>query len=170
MKEILLRAVKRLPEQERVATILFYMGEYSHAEIVEFLSIPLSTVNNRLRTARRHLKERLVKNMVCQTLSQQQPSRNDKFVKEVLFKAIEQVAPERVSEIFNENPMLINATDSKGRTPIEALTSQRSFGWNREGQTSTQITVKRWLAHRTCQCGSGLWLTAQTLTPATRCR
>ncbi|MDR1263401.1 MAG: sigma-70 family RNA polymerase sigma factor, partial [Oscillospiraceae bacterium] len=50
-------AVKMLPEKERTITILFYISEYSMAEISRFLDLPISIVKNRLFSARKKLRK-----------------------------------------------------------------------------------------------------------------
>ena len=121
MEDIVRQAIETLPEQEQAPTLLFYMGGYSHKEIAQFLAIPLSTVNNRLRAARSRLKERLVENMVKETLSKRRPSRDDEFAKKVLFKAIKQADTAKISQLLDRKPMLIDARDEQQRTPIESL-------------------------------------------------
>lgn len=54
------RAVRGLPEGQRVATALYYIGGYSQREVAAFLGVPLSTVKNRLYAARKRLKERMM--------------------------------------------------------------------------------------------------------------
>ncbi|MFC1735033.1 RNA polymerase sigma factor [Candidatus Hydrogenedentota bacterium] len=53
------RAMLKLPEGERMVVSLYYMSEYSQKEVAEFIGVPVSTVNNRLYSARKRLKERL---------------------------------------------------------------------------------------------------------------
>ncbi len=50
-------AIDRLPPAEREATILFYIHDQSQRDVAEFLNLPVTTVNNRLRSARKRLKE-----------------------------------------------------------------------------------------------------------------
>ena len=52
-------ALERLPEHERLVASLFYLGEQSHAEICDYLVLPLSTIKKRLHDARKHLREDL---------------------------------------------------------------------------------------------------------------
>lgn len=65
-------AILGLPEAERLATTLFYISGYSMAEVGEFLEVPVSTVKNRLHTARGRLRERMM-DMVVGTLKQHAP-------------------------------------------------------------------------------------------------
>ena len=57
LAEQVTRAVRSLPEHERVVTELFYIGDYSQQEIAERLALPLTTVKKRLQYAREHLRE-----------------------------------------------------------------------------------------------------------------
>ncbi|MEW6756177.1 MAG: sigma-70 family RNA polymerase sigma factor, partial [Candidatus Latescibacterota bacterium] len=62
-----LAAVRGLPARQREVTTLYYLDGYSTAEVASFLDVPVSTVKNRLRAARRRLRERMVA-MVDETL------------------------------------------------------------------------------------------------------
>jgi hypothetical protein len=53
-------AIQSLPRHEREVVALFYISEYSHAEIGGFLGLPVSTIKSRLHTARRRLHERML--------------------------------------------------------------------------------------------------------------
>lgn len=75
-------AISSLPEQERLATTLFYISGHSMKEVSAFLGITESTVTNRLRMARKRLKERLI-DMVRDHLQAERPSRNDRFAKAI---------------------------------------------------------------------------------------
>ncbi len=50
------RAVEGLPGHERAVVALFYFGRYPEKQVAIILSLPLSTVKNRLRAARKRLK------------------------------------------------------------------------------------------------------------------
>lgn len=60
LKPRTLEAITALAPPQREVVILFYLREYSHWEIAEFLGIASSQVNNRLHAARRLLKRRLI--------------------------------------------------------------------------------------------------------------
>lgn len=55
----LYQAIARLGEKEKVCVILFYMEDYSLAEIADTLKIPVGTVKSRLNRARSELKSYL---------------------------------------------------------------------------------------------------------------
>ncbi len=67
---LLLSLVDRLPSPEREAISLFYLHECSRRDVAAFLNLPITTIDNRLHSARLKLKEELSK-MVANTLSQQ---------------------------------------------------------------------------------------------------
>ncbi|MBI1930244.1 transcription termination factor Rho [Candidatus Poribacteria bacterium] len=84
MKDNVLAAIQALPENERVVTTLFYINGYSHQEIADFLEIPATTVNHRLRASRKRLKERMI-TMAQDTFHENRPSRNNEFVKKLIY-------------------------------------------------------------------------------------
>ena len=77
-----LKAIRELPENQRLVTMLFYVNGYTQDDIGRFLDVPVSTVNKRLYTAREKLKERMV-DLVKSNLEQHRPSRNTDFSNEV---------------------------------------------------------------------------------------
>ena len=72
-----LRAIKALPDNERLVTTLFYVDGYTQADIGQFLEVPVSTVNKRLYTARQRLKESV--QVFKDNLQNQRPSRDRTF-------------------------------------------------------------------------------------------
>src|ERR1700730_3576427 len=72
-----LRAIKALPDNERLVTTLFYVNGYTQADIGQFLEIPVSPVNKRLYTARQRLKDSV--EMFKDNLQSQRPSRDRTF-------------------------------------------------------------------------------------------
>ena len=77
-----LTAIKALPDNERLVTTLFYVNEYTQADIGEFLEVPVSTVNKRLYTARQRLKGSVVE-LFRGDLRDRRPSHDTVFVKKV---------------------------------------------------------------------------------------
>ena len=73
-----LAAIMALPEHERMTTALYYISDYSTAEIASFMEVPLTTVKKRLHDARQRLRERML-DMTRNTLKDKRPSRNDEF-------------------------------------------------------------------------------------------
>lgn len=77
-----LAAVRTLPEHERLATLLYYIGDYDQREVAAFLEVPVTTVKKRLYSARQRLRERMI-DMVRDTLQHERPSRNEQFAETV---------------------------------------------------------------------------------------
>lgn len=74
-------AIIALPENERLVTTLFYVDGYTQADIGQFLAVPVSTVNKRLHTARRRLKESV--EVFKNNLQDRRPSRDNTFSERV---------------------------------------------------------------------------------------
>ena len=87
------QAIRALPKHEREAVTLFYMSGYSQQEVGTFLNVPVSTVKNRLRSARHRLRDDLMD--LVDELHQARPSRDDDF-KEKTMHAIADPNLERV--------------------------------------------------------------------------
>ena len=77
------RAIGQLPEGERVVIVLFYINEYSRAEIAGFLGITEEAVKKRLASARRRMKEGMIF-MVQDDLHARRPSQGPMFQQKVL--------------------------------------------------------------------------------------
>ncbi|MEM7030212.1 MAG: sigma-70 family RNA polymerase sigma factor [Chloroflexota bacterium] len=61
--ETVRKAVEALPEHERTVVLLFYLAQHSHKEIATFLEVQVSTVKNRLHTARNRMRAWLLDTM-----------------------------------------------------------------------------------------------------------
>ena len=64
-----LAAINHLPQAEREVTILFYLHDRSQRQVAAFLDLPVTTVNNRLRNARKRLREGDLITMTRQALN-----------------------------------------------------------------------------------------------------
>ena len=60
-----------LPEEERDVTFLYYLRDHSQREVADFLNLSVTTVNNRLRSARKRLKNGDLLAMAKETLKNQ---------------------------------------------------------------------------------------------------
>lgn len=65
-------ALERLPDSTRLTVTLSYINGYSHAEVADFLDVPLNTVRSRLQHAKRQLREEML-SMVSDVLSEGKP-------------------------------------------------------------------------------------------------
>jgi RNA polymerase sigma factor (sigma-70 family) len=77
------QAIDALPEPERAAVMLFYFEQASLKDSAQFLGVTPSVVDHRLRSARKHLSERLWI-MAEQDLSAYRPSNDARFVTRVM--------------------------------------------------------------------------------------
>ena len=58
-KSLVLAAIAALPKNQRQVTTLFYISGFSQKQIADFLEVPVTTVDNRLRASRKRLKANL---------------------------------------------------------------------------------------------------------------
>ena len=103
------RVIELLPETEREVVALFYLSDRSQKEISAFLSIPVSTIKNRLHSARNRLKPEVI-NMVEDYLENQRPSQDDTFVKQVnqIVDAACNGDRKTIQTLIQQNTRLIN--------------------------------------------------------------
>ncbi len=110
-KSLVLAAVSALPDTQRQVTTLFYISGFSQKQIADFLEVPVTTVDNRLRAARKKLKatlqsERMIA-ILKDTLHENAPSRDDSFVNAVgICNAAQTGDLQRVQEILAIKPEL----------------------------------------------------------------
>jgi RNA polymerase sigma factor (sigma-70 family) len=71
----------RLSDKTRLTLTLFHINGYSHAEIADFLEVPLNTVRSRLQRARKQLREEMI-TMVSDVLNEGKP--DEEFTPEVI--------------------------------------------------------------------------------------
>ncbi|MEO2003716.1 MAG: sigma-70 family RNA polymerase sigma factor, partial [Candidatus Poribacteria bacterium] len=119
-------AIEELPEHERTTAILRYIHGYTQAEIADFMEAPLGTVKYRLHSARKRLRKGLA-DMARDDLYARRPSRDDGFVKTVLFEAVKEADVEKVATLLPEHPALVESRDGQGHTPMQALGRRRHF-------------------------------------------
>jgi RNA polymerase sigma factor (sigma-70 family) len=112
-------AVRELPDHERSAMTLFYIGGYSMEEVATFLEVPVSTVKGRLHSARERLRTMLLDTMTDH-LRARRPSRNESFETRVvdLLKAARAGDIERVKTLLKADPRLLVARDPMGNTAL----------------------------------------------------
>ena len=110
-KSLVLAAVDALPDHQRQATTLFYISGFSQKQIADFLEVPVTTVDNRLRASRKRLKATLLSErmitMLKDTLGENAPSRDDSLVNAVGICSAAQAGDlQRVQEILAVKPEL----------------------------------------------------------------
>lgn len=102
-------AVESLPPAERQVVALHYFAEASGPELAAFLGIPLSTVKQRLRSARARLRtegDRLMQ----ETMDRLRPSRTGELDRHVrFFIALRAGDRDAVRRMLKETPSLVDA-------------------------------------------------------------
>lgn len=120
-------AIGALPERQRTATVLFYLGGYVQQDIATYLGVPTSTIKKRLQAARKQLQEGML-TMVHDSLQQQGPAANGRFAETVqFFAAFEEAAvsgEQAVVELLLLDGLDVNTRDRTGRTLL-GLAAQR---------------------------------------------
>ncbi|MEM7031059.1 MAG: sigma-70 family RNA polymerase sigma factor [Chloroflexota bacterium] len=106
------KSILDLPEPERQVVLLFYLGEYPQKDIAAMLDVRVSTIKNRLFSARNRLRERMLE-MVQDQLQDQRPSNNEAFQKRVmnLITAVEEGDEAQVSKLISQEAQLINSQE-----------------------------------------------------------
>jgi len=121
-------AIQTLPEQERTVIALYYINEFSQTEIATFLELPVTTINNRLHAARKHLKQELM-NMTKNNLQSKRPSQNDTFANNIStfiagIKAVTTGNLPELQTLLKEHPDLITS-----RADNEHVDKKRANGY-----------------------------------------
>ncbi len=122
--EQILAAIRRLPENQRRVTVLFYIDAYSQKEIAEVLQVPLTTANNWLYASRKRLKTTLSPELIKEGMFEmvRDKLQEGKLVNaEKLFNAIELGDIENAKELLKRNPMLIYVKHNRGTQWEEEL-------------------------------------------------
>jgi len=104
----LAQSIDELPETERTAITLFYMAEMDQTAMSVFLEVPVSTIKNRLSTARKRLRGVLMSKLGDEVRALR-PSRDGRFQRRVaLFCAIDAADAEAVERLLREDRELVH--------------------------------------------------------------
>ena len=122
------RAIELLPETEREVITLFYLSDRSQKEISAFLEIPISTIKNRLYSARNRLKPELM-NMVENYLDKQRPSQDDTFINKVAqtVKATCKGDKETIQTLLQQDNSLANIKSKEIQSTPLHLAAHRGY-------------------------------------------
>ena len=122
------RAIELLPETEREVITLFYLGDRSQKEISTFLEIPISTIKNRLYSARNRLKPELM-NMVENYLEKQRPSQDDTFANKVtqILEAALDGDKETIQTLIQQDTRLVNSQSKHIQTTPLHVAAHRGY-------------------------------------------
>ncbi|MDJ0569093.1 MAG: sigma-70 family RNA polymerase sigma factor [Pleurocapsa sp. MO_192.B19] len=128
VKDQIQQAIELLPKAEREVVTLFYLGDRSQKEISAFLEVPISTIKNRLYSARKRLKPEL-NIMVEDYLSDRRPSQDDTFANRVIqiVKAACSGDEETIQTLLKQNANLAKAKDDYIHTTALHCAAHRGY-------------------------------------------
>ncbi|BDI28931.1 hypothetical protein CCAX7_009820 [Capsulimonas corticalis] len=112
-------AIANLAEPERLVVTLYYLSDYSVAEIASFLSLPTSTVKKRLQSARRKLRERILQ-LMPEVINHEKEERDRAFASRVadMLNAALLGQEQIVHDLLNADPAYANVTGEYDTTPL----------------------------------------------------
>src|SRR5262249_35695801 len=101
--------IDRLPQSQRLVTVLFYVEGYSQQEIADYLELPVSTVKKRPFDARQIFKGRM-RHMVQEHLQHTKPSQDDHFADVIqFFTAVIDGDWQHAGKIAQKDPAVLQA-------------------------------------------------------------
>ena len=106
-------AIDVLPCALREATLLYYLTGHDIKEIAAFLSLPPSTVKNRLHAARKRLRKELW-TMAETMLEMEKPSQSEAFAENVLARVLREFQQQEAADPHTVNRGLLE----EGRTAL----------------------------------------------------
>jgi RNA polymerase sigma factor (sigma-70 family) len=124
LREEVRASLRALSEGERSVVSLYYMGGHSQGEISAFLELPVSTIKNRLHSARKRLRQRMI-TIMKDDLSAQRPSRDDQFAAAVveMLRAAKTGDRKKVQTLLDKDGSLVGPQDdpAHGHDQVTAL-------------------------------------------------
>ena len=124
MRHLVREAINTLPDNERQSVSLFYISDYSQRDVAAFLGVSVAVVKNRLRSARKRLKERLF-DMVKDNMHENRPSRDDRFIDRVR----EILAPDRADHSEGIYELLDRRWNAIGRQCRAGRIAHSHYDW-----------------------------------------
>lgn len=115
--EAIVAAIALLPGQERTVAVLAYLQGQSQRDIATFLDLPVSTVNNRMRGARLHLRQYGVPTMPAIT-----PQDHSDLVDRI--GSVVRSGGATIDARVPERPPILRQVTIAGASPDAAITAQ----------------------------------------------
>lgn len=112
LKNTVFTAIEKLPENERLVVVLFYLEEHSQRDISAFLEVPMTTVAKRLYSARVRLRGMMTKEFKEDFLAHR-PSRNRTFAEKVTAGIFDEYIGEYRYELRPELTVVIKREGNK---------------------------------------------------------
>ncbi|MFC1526548.1 sigma-70 family RNA polymerase sigma factor [Candidatus Latescibacterota bacterium] len=120
--------IRALPEHQRLAVSMFYIGELSLVQVATFLGTPVQTVKNRLHAARRRLKKELI-GMARKKLQSKRPSRTTRYAVDIMVElaGVSDLGIQRVLRQVDQKDVVIalSTASAEVRDKILGAMSQR---------------------------------------------
>jgi RNA polymerase sigma factor (sigma-70 family) len=117
MAQRLVAALDMLTEEERAVAILFAIRRYRQREIGVFFELPVQTIKNRLRSARRKLSERIL-DMAKDAMQPRTPSIHEQYMDiQDLARACRNGDIARVTNLLQKHPDVLDSPDRDTRFP-----------------------------------------------------
>jgi RNA polymerase sigma factor (sigma-70 family) len=112
-------AIEKLPENQRIPVVLYYIDGYSQKEIADFLCIKLNTVKKRLERGRIGVRKEIEK-MVEDDIKRLRPSRNDTLLRKInLYTTFDTAAKNGQITLLEQmivDGINVNEKDATGKT------------------------------------------------------
>jgi RNA polymerase sigma-70 factor (ECF subfamily) len=112
-------AIRKLPENQRIPVVMYYIDGYSQQDVACFLAIEVNTVKKRLQRARANLRKEMM-HTVRENLEQLRPSNDSRLVDQIsLYTTFDSVAKIGQLEIMEQmliDGINVNEKDASGRT------------------------------------------------------
>lgn len=122
VKNAVFAAIEKLPENDRLVIVLFYLQEQSQLEISAFLEVPVTTVAKRLHSARVRLTGLMTKEFK-RDLWAHSPSRNRSFAEKVAAGIFDEYVGEYR---FKQRPDILVRIKKEGNKLIGEASGQRN--------------------------------------------
>ncbi|MBM3262870.1 MAG: sigma-70 family RNA polymerase sigma factor [candidate division Zixibacteria bacterium] len=117
MQRLLFAALDVLTDEERAVTLLFAVHRYPQQDIGVFLEIPVTTVKNRFRSARRKLSERVM-DMAKYVIQNKTPSIHEQYTEiQELAEACRKGDVARTTNLLEKHPETLDGPDRDERFP-----------------------------------------------------
>lgn len=117
----LLSVLQSLRAPEREAAVLYYLHSLSQVDVASLLGIPVTTVNNRLRNARRHIRNELENNMDRNDGSRDIQSNPDRPARGEIISTDQSILRARLKDGLNGGILTAFTITDSGHEPISSV-------------------------------------------------
>jgi RNA polymerase sigma factor (sigma-70 family) len=119
VKDEIYDAIRKLPENQRIPVVMYYIDGYSQQDVAHFLAVTVDTVKKRLQRARTNLRKEMM-HIMKEDLEQFRPSNDSRLVDRIsLYTTFDSVAKIGQLEIMEQmliDGINVNEKDAGERT------------------------------------------------------